>query len=534
MHKFFEKVFMLFHTLWHMKPIQVFYQLAYRAKKPFIRLKGYKKFINHSIHPIQHSFPALIPATNRYLGANFFKFLNQEKHFIGEVDWNYLQFGKLWNYNLQYFDYINDETFLVDERVALLKDFSKQLIAGKIKPEPYPVSLRLINTLIFLSKYPQDDRYINKAVLFQIDYLKHNLEFNILANHLLENYISLLAAGFALKNEKLISFAIENLKKQVEEQILEDGCHYECSPMYHSIVLSRFLLLLDISNAENDHQTQLEWLKPYVIKMLGWLDAFQWNDGSLALVNDAANGIAPSTQTIFLIAKALKLEWKPSFLNISGYRRFNLTEIEVLVDAGNVMPSYQPGHTHSDMLQVCLCYNQNPIIVDTGTATYQISRQRIAERKTAAHNTVVVNEKNQFQVWSSFRVGKRALCTIEKESNNLIIAHHNGYKSRFGVTHRRRVQLDEEGLHVFDILLHKSKKNVKQAYAVFHFEYNLRPVVINDKLLQIDKNLFMSIQGATSIVLETYNQAIKFNSWKEATKVLVFFSEELYTKVHKG
>jgi uncharacterized heparinase superfamily protein len=268
--------------------------------------------------------------------------------------------------------------------------------------------------------------------------------------------------------------------------------------------------------------------------MLGWLDAFQWNDGSLALVNDAANGIAPSTQTIFQIARALKLEWKPSFLNISGYRRFNLTEIEVLVDAGNVMPSYQPGHTHSDMLQVCLCYNQNPIIVDAGTGTYQISRPRIAERKTAAHNTVVVNEKNQFQVWSSFRVGKRALCTIEQESNNLIIAHHNGYKSRFNVTHRRRVQLDEEGLHIFDILLHKSKKNVKQAYAVFHFDYNLRPVVINDKLLQIDKNLFMSIQGATSIVLETYNQAIEFNSWKEAIKVLAFFSEELYTKVHKG
>jgi len=44
----------------------------------------------------------------------------------------------------------------------------------------------------------------------------------------------------------------------------------------------------------------------------------------------------------------------------------------------------------------------------------------------------------------------------------------------------------------------------------------------------------MSIQGATYIVLETYNQAIEFNSWKEATKVVAFFSEELYTKVHRG
>jgi hypothetical protein len=533
MRKFFEKVFMVLHTLWFMKPIQGFYQLVYRAKKPFIRLKGYKKFIKQQIYTINYGFPDLIPATNKYHGSNNFKFLNQEKHFIGEVDWNFIDFGKLWNYNLQYFDYINDESISVEERVVLLKDFSKQLIAGKIRPEPYPVSLRLINTLIFLSKYPQDDKYINRAVLLQIDYLKHNLEFHILANHLLENYIALLVAGFAQKNEKLITFAIENLKVQVAEQILEDGGHYECSPMYHSIILSRFLLLLDIANAENDYQSQLEWLKPFVIKMLGWLEAFQWKDGTWALVNDAANGIAPSTQSLFDVANALGLEWKPETLADSGYRRFNNDGFEVLFDACNIMPSYQPGHTHSDMLQVCLCFNQNPIIVEAGTGTYQIGKQRIAERKTAAHNTVVVNDKNQFQVWSSFRVGKRALCTIEQESNNFVIANHNGYKARFGVTHRRRIQIDEEGLHVFDLILQDSNKNKAQSYAIYHFEFSLKPVILNDKLLQIDQNLYMMFNGGESIQLEKYNQAIGFNQWKEATMVLVFFSEELYTKVYK-
>jgi hypothetical protein len=517
-----------------MKPIQVFYQIVYRAKKPFIQLKGYKKFIKQNIQPLNSSFPELIPATNRYFGANYFKFLNQEKHFIGEVDWNFMHHGKLWNYNLQYFDYINDDSISVEERAALLQDFSKQLIAGKIKPEPYPVSLRLINTLIFLSNHPQEDKYTNRAVLLQIDYLKRNLEFHILANHLLENFISLLVAGFALKNEKLISFAIEKLKVQVAEQILEDGCHYECSPMYHSIILSRFLLLLDIVNTEKDYQMQLEWLKPYVVKMLGWLDAFQWKNGTWALVNDAANGIAPSSTALFKVAKALGLKWETTQLSASGYRRFNDAGFEVMFDAGNIIPSYQPGHTHSDMLQVCLCYNQMPIIVDCGTGTYQTSRIRINERKTAAHNTVVVNEKNQFQVWSSFRVGKRALCTIEQEGNNFIIAHHDGYNARFGVTHRRRVQIDEEGLHIFDIILKKANKKSVKSYAIYHFEFSLHLLILNDKLLQIDKNLFMMFHGGESIHLEKYNQAIGFNQWKEATKVLVFFSEDLYTKVYKG
>jgi hypothetical protein len=175
-----------------------------------------------------------------------------------------------------------------------------------------------------------------------------------------------------------------------------------------------------------------------------------------------------------------------------------------------------------------------PIIVDSGTGTYQTSRIRINERKTSAHNTVAVNEKNQFQVWSSFRVGKRAICTIEKESNNSIVAHHNGYQSRFGVTHRRRVQMDEEGIHIFDVILKKSKKKALQYCAVYHFEFSLQPIILNEKILQIDKNLFMMFQGDVSIELAKYNQAIGFNHWKEATKVLVFFKEELYTKVYKG
>ena len=61
----------------------------------------------------------------------------------------------------------------------------------------------------------------------------------------------------------------------------------------------------------------------------------------------------------------------------------------------------------------------------------------------------------------------------------------------------------------------------------------MKPVILNDKLLQIDQNLYMMFNGGESIQLEKYNQAIGFNQWKEATMVLVFFSEELYTKVYK-
>lgn len=534
MRKWIDLFFTYWHTVQFMKPVQVFYQILYRFKKPFIRLSSYTASLSCTIHSIHFHFPELIPHSNRYLGNNKFQFLNQEKHFIGDVNWNEMAFGKLWNYNLQYFDYINDENIPVEERTALLQDFSRQLIAGKIKPEPYPVSLRLINTILFLSTHPQKDKDITRAVLLQVDYLKHNLEYHILANHLLENYITLLVAGFALKEEKLIVFAIKNLQIQLDEQILEDGGHYECSPMYHSIVLSRLLLILDCSTTSPTFNEQITWIKPYISKMLGWLETFQWSNGEWAHVNDATNGIAPITDVLYEAARALDIRWQPSKLHQSGYRRYNINDMELLVDVGNISPSYQPGHTHSDMLQVCLHIQQQPILVDTGTGTYQNNTTRKSERSTAAHNTVVVENHNQFQVWGSFRIGKRAVCTVENENNNLLIAYHDGYQAEYGTKHRRRVLLNDEGLHIFDLILHSSETKKIKTFAVFHFDYTVEVVLMHKGLLQLNKDLFMSFQGTSDVNLENYQQAIGFNKWKQSSKVILYFSDELYTKVYKA
>jgi uncharacterized heparinase superfamily protein len=242
---------------------------------------------------------------------------------------------------------------------------------------------------------------------------------------------------------------------------------------------------------------------------------------------------------LFETASALGIQWQPSKLTQSGYRRYNQNDMELLVDIGNINPSYQPGHTHSDMLQVCLHIQQQPILVDTGTGTYQYNTARRRERSTAAHNTVVVNNRSQFQVWGSFRVGKRAICTVEKENNNTIIAHHDGYLADYGTNHRRRVVLNNEGLHIFDIILHLSSKNLSSkktitTFALFHFDYTVEVVIIHNELLQLNKNILMSFKGVTNIKIETYQQAIGFNKWNQASKAIVYFSDELYTKVYKA
>ena len=70
--------------------------------------------------------------------------------------------------------------------------------------------------------------------------LYYNLEYHLLGNHLLENAFSLLFASYYF-NYDLYYIKSKFLLEKLNEQILNDGAHYELSPMYHQIILFRIL-----------------------------------------------------------------------------------------------------------------------------------------------------------------------------------------------------------------------------------------------------------------------------------------------------
>ena len=94
----------------------------------------------------------------------------------------------LWNYNLNYFDYINSEL-----NVEISIDFINEWIRSNVNPEtlpfdPYPTSLRLCNWIKFFLNNP---KLINSDILkslgFQAELLSQNLEYHIDGNHLFTN-----------------------------------------------------------------------------------------------------------------------------------------------------------------------------------------------------------------------------------------------------------------------------------------------------------------------------------------------------------
>ena len=166
----FNKVIRLFFTIRYIKLVQIYYQIWYRIKNHFLSIDWYKEYFNATFHRLSSKADVILYVpNNEYKSKNQFSFIGIRHLFIENIDWNILTHGKLWNYNLQYFNYLLDESIDFTEREKLITDFSSNLLAKKIKLEPYPVSLRIINTILFLSRHNIQNHLIDEALQSQID-----------------------------------------------------------------------------------------------------------------------------------------------------------------------------------------------------------------------------------------------------------------------------------------------------------------------------------------------------------------------------
>ena len=54
-----------------------------------------------------------------------FTFLNISHDFSDQIDWNYKSYGKLWTYNLNYFDFLNQKKMSKESVVSIINDYIK-------------------------------------------------------------------------------------------------------------------------------------------------------------------------------------------------------------------------------------------------------------------------------------------------------------------------------------------------------------------------------------------------------------------------
>ena len=355
---------------------------------------------------------------------------------------------KLFLYHLHYFDDLNAEHSAqrYQWHIELIYDWIQDNAPAKHEGwEPYPLSLRIVNWIKWLLRGNEPPRGMLDSLMTQTHCLSQRVEFHLQGNHLIANAKALLFAGlfFLDAGKKWYQQGISILKKQLPKQILSDGGHIERSTQYHCLVLEDILDCINMLQASG-HEIPSNW-QTHVYQMLNWLNVMCHPDGEIALFNDAALKMAIHPSQLFTYAKRLGFNIDKHndsvLLPQTGYARLSKGRIQVFIDTAPLGPDYLPGHAHADTFTFECSLDQQRIIVNSGTSTYEKNAERLRQRGTLAHNTLVIDGQNSSEVWGSFRVAKRAKVhnmTYQFHNRCKITSTHNGYHHLRGkIIHKR-------------------------------------------------------------------------------------------------
>ena len=315
---------------------------------------------------------------------------------------------------------------------------------------------------------------------------------------------------------------LDILDKEIAEQFLPDGGHFELSPMYHSALVWDLceLVLLACSSNHPEMLKRLPQWKAVISRGVNWLRFMVHPDQNISFFNDAAFGIAPTLRQLESYSSKLeclpegigkpaekKTTWCTQYLEDSGYISISdgFAKHQAIVDVGKIGPDYQPGHAHADTLSFELSLFGQRVFVNSGTSQYEIGPERDCQRGTASHNTVIVDGKNSSAVWAGFRVAKRANpFNVDIQNVNgpvSISASHDGYSCLINkVCVRRDWLFSKDSLAITDLISGQVESAVARLYCHPDVVVSQEGNVIYLSLPQGNK-VKMHLEGESSVQL---------------------------------
>jgi uncharacterized heparinase superfamily protein len=383
------------------------------------------------------------------------------------IDFAYAQAGPLWAYQLHFFDWARSRAATPQDRAAVLAQWSHRSPAAPAW-DPHPISMRTLSwlKLRLAGELPDDfpgsdaDAALRASLARQIDWLSRHVEVRLQANHLLDNWIAVVAGGLTLSAPRARDWlaAWEFLARQLEEQIGSDGAHYERSPMYHALLLEHLLDLLALARAAGDRApgSLVSLLEEVCGRMLGALWVWTHPDGEIALFGDSAFDVAHPPEALERYAAALGVTAQPpaevGLLRNAGFARLETDDLCWLGSVGGPSPAYQPGHAHCDALGFELSADGQRVVTDTGVYEYVSGDRREQARRTRAHATLEIGGQDQAEIWSAHRVGGRPRVALHDWLPGAALEGRCASWASRGTVHCRRVEVDGEALVITDRL----------------------------------------------------------------------------------
>lgn len=537
------KALRVYHTIKYLKAIQIISRITKKLK--FVR----RKKTNGKLSPTSSNYKNITLLPSSYVGDNQFVFLN-DPDFI--TNWNDPNKSKLWLYNLHYFDDLNQDDYQDRDwlHIGLLDTWIEEnpFMQGN-GWEPYPLSLRIVNWIKwFLSTKIQPKQHWLDSLLQQVNALEQQLEYHLLGNHLFANAKALVFAGCYFDNSDAIRWLRKGfsiLEAEVDEQILPDGGHFELSPMYHNIILTDMLDLYNLMSTFSNKLPIPDYWVDTIRNMFSWSSRMSHPDGGVSFFNDSAFGVAPILSSLIDYAYELDIFWNEMLelptdvfnychLIDSGYISLSTLNYKAIIDVANVGPDYIPGHAHADTLSFELSIGGQRVIVNSGTSEYGLSQERLRQRKTSSHNTVVVNEKDSSEVWSAFRVAKRAraknLKVLNYNDSIDVTCSHDGYQRICkDLIHTRSWSFHPNMVTVLDEV--SGQASSCQAHYHLHPEVSVDFISKNEVGLTLANGVQLKLVSDHSIKIQDTTWHPEFGRAIASKKLIITFDKTVTTRI---
>ena len=353
----------------------------------------------------------------------------------------------LWRFQFHYHEFLLTSAALGDWNSisSFLDRWLDQFNPAAVKRNadawhPYCISRRIVAWLWLLqftqSSADLDQKLVDRLVAslaMQANWLLQNLERDLGGNHLLENATALAIAGNCLESSdatKWLQVSLSILQQELPKQILSHGEHFELSPVYHCQILSN-LLRIETCGLETTTMTNLvrQWITP----MLDFLQAIVHPDGEVPLFSDSVFYESPSVAEIVTHAELNKHSLKLVENNsIGDYEIFRNDNFFVIGDFVPIAAPGLPAHGHCDALNLEVSVGPLRWIVDSGNFNYDDDSMRHYCRSSLAHNVVTIEDHNQANIWSKFRMGSGPAVKnhgrVDQRGLSIATASHTGYR----------------------------------------------------------------------------------------------------------
>jgi uncharacterized heparinase superfamily protein len=479
-------------TVSHLEPAQIWHRLRLRTRRAIWQRRGERIDARYRARAARlgpadfgHAGLAAVAAlrarlrdgttaiaTAREIVAGRFTFLGRSESFGREVEWFRpdLDAGtRLWKTHLHEFPYADDlarasqatgDPIYRERLLALARSWRAAAPIGcpGFALDAWngrAVATRLVHWAVAASRLglrpgDPDADWLGAELATHALFLRDNLELDLGGNHLFRDAVGLV---FAHELVGGVPDALAWLERQVAEQILPDGGHFERAPMYHAICLQDLLetrLLLG--------EAAPAWLDDALARMTGFLEAIRLGDGDIPLLGDAWLG-ERNVPVLVEAARAL-VEPRPPATpeRHSGLVPLHAGTLRAVVRAGPHGPDHQLGHAHADLLSFDLSVGSRRAVTDAGTHLYDPGPERDRLRATPAHNTLRLDGVEQIEAWGSFRVGRRGRARAHARGRtgdwSWLSASHDAYRFLPGrPIHHRLVAVGKRAVIVLDAVL---------------------------------------------------------------------------------